>query len=39
VKKRRREQEASMEWNTTQTGDNTGRNIELMGDNKKKAYL
>ena len=31
--KRKKEQEAGMEWAT----DNTGRNIELTGD--KRAYL
>jgi hypothetical protein len=31
--KRKKEQEAGMEWNT----DNTGRNIELT--NEKRAYL
>lgn len=35
VHKKRKEQEASMEWNTT--NNTTGRNIELMGE--KKAYL
>lgn len=37
VHKKRKEQEASMEWNTA-TQNTTGRNIELMG-REKKAYL